>query len=79
MRSFLICKTIRVFSVPDSFHGALPSSSEVSLARDLRLGQRFTFQQDDDPKHTVKQQSSGLREKFKRVGMAWSRPRPPSN
>ena len=23
-------------------------------SRDLRLGQRFTFQQDNDPKHTVK-------------------------
>ena len=30
-------------------------------SRDLRLGRRFTFQQDNDPKHTAKQHSSGLR------------------
>ena len=26
----------------------------LQSAQDLRLGQRFTFQQDNDPKHTVK-------------------------
>ena len=28
--------------------------NQLQSAQDLRLGQRFTFQQDNDPKHTAK-------------------------
>jgi hypothetical protein len=35
----------------------------LQSAQDLRLGQRFTFQQDNDPKHTVKTTQEWLRDK----------------
>jgi hypothetical protein len=35
----------------------------LQSAQDLRLGQRFTFQQDNDPKHTVKTMQEWLRDK----------------
>uniref|UniRef100_A0A673WES8 Uncharacterized protein n=1 Tax=Salmo trutta TaxID=8032 RepID=A0A673WES8_SALTR len=38
-------------------------------SRDLRLGQRFTFLQDNDTKHTAKATSSGLREN---IEMSWN-------
>ena len=35
----------------------------LQRAQDLRLGLRFTFQQDNDPKHTAKTTQVWLREK----------------
>jgi hypothetical protein len=35
----------------------------LQSAHDLRLGRRFTFQQDNDPKHTAKTMQEWLREK----------------
>ena len=40
-------------------------------AQDLRLGQRFTFQQDNDPKYTAKTMQEWLREKSLNV-LEWS-------
>ena len=31
--------------------------------KDLRMGRRFTFQQDSNPKHTAKSTQEGLRDK----------------
>ena len=35
----------------------------LQSAQDLRLGRRFTFQQDNDPKHTAKMTHEWLRDK----------------
>ena len=35
----------------------------LQSALDLRLGQRFTFQEDNDPKHTAKTTQEWLRDK----------------
>ena len=35
----------------------------LQSAQDLRLGRRFTFQQDNDPKHTAKTTQEWLRDK----------------
>ena len=40
--------------------------------QDLRLGQRFIFQQDNDPKHTAKTPQSWLRDKSLNV-LEWPR------
>ena len=34
----------------------------LQSTQDLRLGQRFTFQQDNDPKHTAKTMQEWLRD-----------------
>ncbi|KAK6313646.1 hypothetical protein J4Q44_G00151050 [Coregonus suidteri] len=36
----------------------------LQSAQDLRLGRRFTFQQDNDPKHTAKTKQEWLQDKF---------------
>jgi hypothetical protein len=39
----------------------------LQRARDPRLGRRFNFQQDDDPKHTAKTMQEWLRDKHLNV------------
>jgi hypothetical protein len=39
----------------------------LKSAQDLRLGQRFTFQQDNNPKHTAKTTQELLQEQFLNV------------
>jgi hypothetical protein len=45
------------------YRGILDESLPQS-AQDLRLGQRFTFQQDNNPKQTGKTTQKGLRDKY---------------
>ena len=42
----------------------------LQSAQDLRLGRRFTFQQDNDPKHTAKTMQEWLRDKSLNV-LVW--------
>uniref|UniRef100_A0A4W5MCD4 Guanine nucleotide-binding protein subunit gamma n=1 Tax=Hucho hucho TaxID=62062 RepID=A0A4W5MCD4_9TELE len=42
----------------------------LQSAHDLRLGQRFTFQQDNNPKHTAKTMQEWLRDKSLNVSKA---------
>jgi hypothetical protein len=45
----------------------------LQSAQDLRLGRRFTFQQDNDPKHTDKVMQERLRDKSLNV-LEWPSP-----
>ena len=50
--------------------GILVRIERTMSAKDLRLGQRFTFQQDNDPKHTAKATLEWLQNKNVKV-LAW--------
>ena len=50
----------------------------LQRAQDLRLGRRFTFQQDNDPKHTAKTTQEWLRDESLNV-LKWSSQSPCSN
>uniref|UniRef100_A0A674A8J2 Zinc finger protein 250-like n=1 Tax=Salmo trutta TaxID=8032 RepID=A0A674A8J2_SALTR len=50
----------------------------LQSAQDLRLGQRFTFQQDNDPKHTAKTTQEWLRDKSLNV-LEWPNQSPDLN
>ena len=50
----------------------------LQSAQDLRLGRRFTFQQDNDPKHTAKTTQECLRDKYLNV-LEWPRQSPDLN
>ena len=49
-------------------------------ARDLKLGRRFTFQQDNDPKHTTRADEGVVQDQESEgAGVAQSKPRPQPN
>ena len=50
----------------------------LQSAQDLRLGRRFTSQQDNDPKHTAKTMQEWLRDKYLNV-LEWPRQSPDLN
>ena len=50
----------------------IPDENLLQSAQDLRLGRRFTFQQDNDPKHTAKPTQKWLRDKSLNV-FEWPR------
>ena len=51
---------------------AILNENLLQSAQDLRLGKRFTFQQDNDPKHTAKTMQEWLRDKSLNV-LEWPR------
>ena len=50
----------------------------LQSAQDIRLGRRFTIQQDNDPKHTAKATQEWLQDKFLNV-LEWSSQSPDLN
>uniref|UniRef100_A0AAZ3RAU4 Transposase n=1 Tax=Oncorhynchus tshawytscha TaxID=74940 RepID=A0AAZ3RAU4_ONCTS len=50
--------TVRLVRIDGKMNGAkygeILDENLRQIAKDLRLGPRFTFQQDNDPKHTAK-------------------------
>ena len=50
----------------------------LQSAQDFRLGQRFTFQQDNDPKHTAKTMQECLQDKSLNV-LEWPNQSPDLN
>jgi hypothetical protein len=59
--------TARLVRIEAKMNGAnyreILDENLLQSARDLRLGQRFTFQQDNDPKHTAKTMQEWLRDR----------------
>jgi hypothetical protein len=53
-------KLVRIEGIMDGAKYILEGNLFQS-SRDLRLGLRYTFQQDNDPKHTAKATHKGLR------------------
>ena len=55
---FSVAGTGRLVRIEGKINGAkyreILNQNLLQSAQDLRLGQRFTFQQDNDPKHTAK-------------------------
>lgn len=51
-------------------YGAIQSENLFQGAQDLTLGWRFTFQQDNEPKHSAKKTQERLWESSERPGMA---------
>ena len=64
---FSVAGTGRLVRIEGKMNGAkyreILDENLLQSAQDLRLGQRFTFQQDNDPKHTAKTTQEWLRDK----------------
>ena len=64
---FLVAGTGRLVRVEGKMNGAnyreILNENLPQSAQDLRLGRRFTFQQDNDTKHTAKTTEEWLRNK----------------
>ena len=65
--SFSAVGTGRLVRIMEKMNGAkyreILDENLLQTAQDLRLGQRFTFQQDNDPKHTAKTTQEWLQDK----------------
>jgi hypothetical protein len=59
--------TARLVRIEGKMNGAkyreILNENLLQITQDLRLGRRFTFQQDNDPKHTAKTSKEWLQEK----------------
>ena len=77
---FLAAGTGRLVRIKGKMNGAkyILDENLLHIAQDLRLGRRFTFQQDNDPKHTAKTTQEWLRDKSLNV-LEWPSQRPDLN
>ena len=68
-RCFSAAGTGRLVSIKRKMNRAkyreILNEKQIQSAQDLRLGPRFTFQQDNDPKHTAKTIQEWLWDKSK--------------
>jgi hypothetical protein len=74
--SFSEAGTGRLVRIEAKMNGAkyrvILDENLLQSAQDLRLGRRFTFQQDNDPKHTAKTMQEWLQDKSLNV-LEWPR------
>jgi hypothetical protein len=67
MKCFSAAGTWRPVRIKGKMNGAkyreILDENLLQSAQELRLGQRFTFQQDNDPKHTAKKTHEWLWDK----------------
>ena len=68
---FSVAGTGRLVRIKGKMNGAkyreILDENPLQNTQDLRLGQRFTFQQDNNPKHTAKTMQLWLRDKSQNV------------
>uniref|UniRef100_A0A803JXZ3 Tc1-like transposase DDE domain-containing protein n=1 Tax=Xenopus tropicalis TaxID=8364 RepID=A0A803JXZ3_XENTR len=73
-------KLVRVDGKMDGAkYRAILEENLLESGKDLRLGQRFTFQQDNDPKHKARATMEWFKKKHIHVRMAQSQSRSKSN
>uniref|UniRef100_A0AAZ3PGT6 Tc1-like transposase DDE domain-containing protein n=1 Tax=Oncorhynchus tshawytscha TaxID=74940 RepID=A0AAZ3PGT6_ONCTS len=79
---FSVAGTGRLVKIERKMNGAkyreILDENLLQSAQDLRLGRRFTFQQDNDPKHASKTMQEWLRDKSLNV-LEWSSQSPNLN
>ena len=79
---FLTAGTGRLVRIEGKMNGAkyreVIDENRLQSAQDLRLGKRFIFHQDNDPKHTAKTTQEWLQDKSVNV-LEWPRQRPDLN
>ena len=76
---FSMAGTVRLAKIEGKMNGAkyreILDENLLQSAQDLRLGRRFTFQQDNDLKHTAKTTQEWLRNKSQCPSVAQPAPR----
>ena len=79
---FYVAGTGRLVRIEAKMNGAkyreILDENLLQMTQDLRLGRRFTFQQDNDPKHTAKTSHEWLRDKSLK-GLEWPSQSPDLN
>jgi hypothetical protein len=79
---FSVAGTGRLVRIEAKMNGAkyreILNENLLQSTQDLSLGQRFTFQQDNNPKHTAKTLQKWLRDKFLNV-LKWPSQSPDLN
>ena len=79
---FSVAGTVRLVRIEGKMNGAkyreILNENLFQRTQDIRLGQRFTFHQDNDPKHTAKTTQSWLWDKSLNV-LEWPSQSPDFN